>query len=99
MNFSARNLRAVAFRLSKIEREVVLTPNHQQARLLFAHPCLPLWIRVYISSVIVEQIAFAPELAGSERQIHRSRDQDHSVPRSDRSPHGVSALSAATDGL
>src|SRR5205823_12929333 len=42
---------------------------------------------------------FAPELAGSERQIHRSRDQDHSVPRSDRSPHGVSALSAAITDL
>src|SRR5438034_4383668 len=57
MNLSVQDVLAVPFGLNKIEREVVLTPNHQQARLLFAHPCLPLWIRVYISSVIVEQIA------------------------------------------
>ncbi len=33
------------------------SPKSPAGAAAFAHPCLPLWIRVYISSVIVEQIA------------------------------------------
>src|SRR6266478_9889985 len=50
------NVLAVAFRLAGIEREVIFTPDHEQAWLLLAHPCLPFWIGVHIGSIVVEQI-------------------------------------------
>src|SRR5260370_39495237 len=56
VNLSARYVFAVAFRLARIEREVIFTPDHQQARLLLAHPRLPFWIGVHIGSIVVEQI-------------------------------------------
>src|ERR1700674_4428142 len=56
VNFSLRHIPAISFRLREFEREVILTPDHQQARLLLAHPCLPFWIGVHIGSIVVEQI-------------------------------------------
>ena len=69
VNFSVRNVLAVAFRLAGIEREVILTPDHEQARLLLAHPCLPFGVGVYIGSIIVEQIALNLGLAGLVEKI------------------------------
>src|SRR2546421_7866405 len=57
MNFGVRNVLAITVRLAGIEREIVLTPDHQQARLFLAHPSLPLGICLYISAIVVEQIA------------------------------------------
>jgi hypothetical protein len=39
VNFSARHVAAIGFGLGRIEREVVLTPDHQQPR-LFLVPIL-----------------------------------------------------------
>src|SRR6266851_5661789 len=64
VNFSFRYILAVAFRLAQIEREVILAPDHQQARLLFAHPCLPLRIGIYVGSIVVKQVALNLGLAG-----------------------------------
>jgi len=40
VNLSIRHIPAIGFRLREVEREVILNPDHQQARLLLAHPCL-----------------------------------------------------------
>ena len=66
VDFRIRHVLAVAFRLSRIEREIVLAPNHQQARLLLAHPGLPFWVGVNVRPIIVKQIALdlAPGPAG-----------------------------------
>src|SRR5579871_111154 len=38
VNFGIRHILAVAFRLAGIERSLVPAPDHQQSRLLLAHP-------------------------------------------------------------
>src|SRR6266496_1518383 len=57
VHFGLRHVLALAFRLSGVEREIILPPNDEQSRLLLAHPCLPLWISVHIGSIIIKQIA------------------------------------------
>src|SRR4029077_2242589 len=57
MDFSIRHIFAVSFWFTEIEREIVLTPDYQQARLFLAHPCLPLRISLDVCAVVVEQIA------------------------------------------
>src|SRR5439155_15808729 len=52
-----------------IEREVILAPDHQQARPLLAHPCLPLRIGLHVGSIVVEQIALNVGLAGLIEKI------------------------------
>src|SRR5260370_927518 len=42
----------------------MLTPNRQQPRLPFAHPCLPLGVGVDIRAVVVEEVALNIHLAG-----------------------------------
>jgi hypothetical protein len=44
VNLSVRHIVAIGLRLREIEREVLLAPDHQQERLLLAHPCLPLGV-------------------------------------------------------
>ncbi len=64
VNLSARHVLPVAFWFAEVEREVVFTPNHQQARLFLTHPGLPFRIGVHIGSVIIKQIALNIGLAG-----------------------------------
>src|ERR1700682_327207 len=63
VNFGLRHVLAVAFRLPKVEREVILTPDYQEARLLLAHPSLPLGVGVDVRAVVVEEIALNVGLA------------------------------------
>jgi len=44
VNLSVRHIVAIGLRFREIEREVLLAPDHQQERLLLAHPCLPLGV-------------------------------------------------------
>src|SRR2546427_1098871 len=64
VDFGLRYVLAVAFRLPKVEREIILTPNHQQAWLLLAHPSLPLGVGVDVRAVVVEEVALNVGLAG-----------------------------------
>jgi len=41
----------------------VFAPDHQQARLLLPHPCLPFRVRFDIGSIIVKEIALNLRLA------------------------------------
>src|ERR1700693_5947266 len=64
MDFGLRYVLAIAFRLPKVEREIILTPDHQQARLLLAHPSLPLGVGVDVCAVVVEEVALNVGLSG-----------------------------------
>src|ERR1700730_19064058 len=64
VDLGLRYVLAIAFRLPKVEREIILTPNHQQAWLLLAHPCLPLGIGVDVRAVVVEEVALNIGLPG-----------------------------------
>src|SRR3954469_21786597 len=57
MNLSLRYILAIAFGFSEIERQIILAPDHQKAWLFLPHPGLPFRIRVYIRSIVIEQIA------------------------------------------
>src|SRR5580700_638100 len=57
VNLSLRYIPAIGFRLREVERKIILAPDYQQARLLFAHPCLPFRISVDVSAVVVKQVA------------------------------------------
>src|SRR5580692_10433057 len=63
VNLSAWHILPVGFRLRGIERRLILTPDHQQAWLLFAHPRLPFRVRIHIGSVVIEEIALYLSLA------------------------------------
>src|SRR5207249_7538609 len=69
VNFSIRHVLAVALWLSQIKREVILTPDHQQARLFLAHPGLPLRVGIHIGSVVVEEIALDLSLVGLIKKV------------------------------
>src|SRR5882762_6958120 len=64
VNLSVRYVPAIGFRLRNVERRVILTPNHQQPRLPFAHPCLPLGVGVDVRAVVIEEVALNIRLAG-----------------------------------
>ena len=76
VDFGLRHIFSVSFRLAGIEREIVLTPDYQQTRLLLAHPCLPFRVGVDIRSIIVEKVALNIGLAGliekSNSSVHKS---------------------------
>src|ERR1700686_341133 len=63
VNFSLRYIPAIGVRLRKVEGEVILPPDHEQAWLPGAHPGLPFRVGVYIGSIVVEDIALNPSLA------------------------------------
>src|ERR1700722_3220815 len=69
VNFCLRNVLAVAFWFAGIEREIVLTPDHQQPRLFLAHPGLPLGVGVDVGAIVVEQIALNVGLPGLIEKI------------------------------
>src|SRR5580698_8710020 len=64
VNLSARYVVAVALGLAEIKRGVILSPDHQQARLRVAHPSLPFRVGVHIRSIVVEQVSLNLGLAG-----------------------------------
>jgi hypothetical protein len=64
MNFSVWYILSVALWFARVEREIVLTPDYQQARLLLAHPGLPFRVSVDIGSIAVEEVALNLGLAG-----------------------------------
>src|ERR1700730_10387607 len=55
MNFSVRHVLAITLRFAEIKRQIVLTPDNQQARLHLAHPCLPLRVGIDVRAVVVEE--------------------------------------------
>src|SRR5580658_10852458 len=63
VHFGLRHVAAIGFRLRWIERKLILAPDHEQARLLLAHPRLPLWISIDIRAVVVEEVALNLGLA------------------------------------
>src|SRR5216684_5814892 len=64
VNLSVRYIAAIGLGLREFKREVILAPNHQQSRLPFAHPRLPLGVGVDIRAVVIEEIALNIHLAG-----------------------------------
>ena len=69
VDFGFRYIFAVTFRFSEIEREIVLTPNHEQTWSSLLHPCLPFRIGVDVRSIIVEKIALNFGLAGLIQKV------------------------------
>ena len=57
VDFGFRYVLTIAFRLTGLEREIILPPKDEQARLLLAHPSLPLRVCVHVRSIVVEKIA------------------------------------------
>src|SRR5215469_6654763 len=64
VNLSVGHVLVIALRLAEIKRQVILAPDHQQARLFLAHPGLPLRVGIYIGSIVVEDVALYVPLAG-----------------------------------
>src|ERR1700722_8161844 len=56
VNLGVGHVLPIALRLAEIERQVMLAPDHQQTRLLLAHPGLPLGIGVDVRSIVVEEV-------------------------------------------
>src|SRR5205809_6830337 len=69
VDFGLRHIFAIAFRLAGIEREIILTPDHEEARLGLLHPCLPLRVSVDVRPIIVEEITLNFSLAGLIEKI------------------------------
>src|SRR6266403_4398880 len=64
VNLSVRYIPAIGLRLREFEGEVIFAPNHQQPRLPFAHPCLPLGVGVDVRAVVVKEVALNIRLGG-----------------------------------
>ena len=62
--FCLWHVTAVRLRFGGVERELILTPDHQKAGLFLAHPGLPLGVGVDVGPVIIEEIALNIGLAG-----------------------------------
>src|SRR5258708_5519780 len=63
VDLSGWHIFAIPLRFAKVEREVILTPDHEQAGLLLAHPRLPFRISIDIGPIVVEQVALNVGLA------------------------------------
>ena len=64
VHLSFRNILAVALWFAEVKREVILAPDHQQARLLLVYAGLPPGIVVDVGAVVVEEVALNLDLAG-----------------------------------
>ena len=64
VHLSFRNILAVALWFAEVKREVILAPDHQQARLLLVYAGLPPGIVVDVGAVVVEEVALNLGLAG-----------------------------------
>src|SRR5215472_14564036 len=69
VNLCGRNIATIGFRFGGIEGGFVLAPDDQQARLLFAHPGLPLGIVLDVGAVVVKKIALNFYLAGAIEKV------------------------------
>src|ERR1700751_1890338 len=69
VHFGLRHVAAIGFRLRGVEREFILTPDHQQARLLLAHPGLPFRVGVNVRPVVVEEVDLNIALAGLVEEV------------------------------
>src|SRR5271155_4761468 len=69
VNFSVRHILAITLRFPQVKREVIFTPDYQEARLLVAHPCLPLRVGVDVRSIVVEKVTLNLGLAGLVEEI------------------------------
>jgi hypothetical protein len=64
VDFGFGDITAVGLWLGGVERRLIPTPDHQQVRLLLAHPCLPFRVGIDVGAVVVEEIALNLSLAG-----------------------------------
>src|SRR5262245_3054622 len=64
MHFGVWHVATICLRLRKLERPVVLAPQHEQSRLPLAHPGLPCRIGTDVRAVVIEQVALDLGLAG-----------------------------------
>src|ERR1700684_893180 len=55
--FGFRHVATIRFRLRRVKRRFILTPDHQKARLLLAHPSLPLGVVLDVRAVVEEEVA------------------------------------------
>jgi hypothetical protein len=69
VDLGIRHVLAIAFRLAGVERILVLSPDHEQPWLPFAHPGLPFRIGIDVRAVVVEKIALYLSLAGPIQKI------------------------------
>ena len=58
------HITVVRLRFGGVERELILTPDHQKAGLFLAHPGLPPGVGVHVGPVIIKEIALNIGLAG-----------------------------------
>ena len=72
VNLGVGHILPVALRLAEIERQVMLAPDHQQTRLLLAHPGLPLGVGVDVRSIVVEEVGLNIRLSGLTRNASSS---------------------------
>src|SRR5579864_5255186 len=63
VDFSLRHVAAIGLRFRGVERELILAPDNQQTRLIFAHPGLPLGVGLDVRAIVVEQVALNLSLA------------------------------------
>src|SRR5580704_6811569 len=56
-DFCIRHVCAVAFRLAKIKREIMLAPDDKEPWLRSPHPRLPRCIGFDVSAVVIEEVA------------------------------------------
>ena len=52
VNFGFRHITPVRFGLAQLERRIVLSPEHEQARLNLLQPGLPLRVSLHVGAVI-----------------------------------------------
>src|SRR6266404_5273131 len=64
VDFGLRHVMSIGLRFRKLERQVVFAPEDEKARLLLAHPSLPLGVGVDIRAVVVKEVALNVCLAG-----------------------------------
>src|ERR1700680_3153011 len=64
VNLSVRYIPAIGLTLREFELEVILAPNHQQTRLTFAHPRLPLGVGLDVRAVVIEEVTLNIHLTG-----------------------------------
>ena len=62
--FCLWHVTAVRLRFRGVERELILTPDHQKSGLFLSHPGLPLGVGIDVCPVIIEEIALNIGLTG-----------------------------------
>src|ERR1700748_1769948 len=68
MDLRTRDVFAISFRLSRIERKIMLTPEHQKPWLCLLHPRLPFWVGHNVGAIIVKEISLNLGLTGCTQE-------------------------------